>query len=56
MCDTHKIGAAFAIVYALLTIVIFTFIFSRVAKMPSESSAAYPTMVACPQSRYQFLS
>jgi lipopolysaccharide transport system permease protein len=46
LCDTNKIGAAFAVVCPLLTIVIFTFIFSRVAKMPSESGAPYPTVLA----------
>ena len=39
------IGPPFELVCPLPTIVIFTFIFSNVAKMPSESGAPCPTMV-----------
>jgi lipopolysaccharide transport system permease protein len=39
------IGAAWAVVRPLLTMVVFTVIFSRLAKMPSDGSAPYPVMV-----------
>lgn len=39
------IGAAWAIVRPLLTMVVFTIIFGRIAKLPSEGDAPYPVMV-----------
>jgi lipopolysaccharide transport system permease protein len=39
------IGAAWAIIRPLLTMIIFTFVFSRVAKLPPEGSAPYALMV-----------
>jgi lipopolysaccharide transport system permease protein len=39
------IGAAWAVIRPLLTMIIFTVIFSVVAKLPSEGSAPYPIMV-----------
>jgi len=39
------IGAAWAIVRPLLTMLIFTIIFGRLAKLPSEGSVPYPIMV-----------
>lgn len=39
------IGVAWAVVRPFLTMVIFTVIFSRLAKLPSEGDAPYPIMV-----------
>ena len=39
------IGAAWAVIRPLLTMAIFTVIFSVVAKLPSEGTAPYPVMV-----------
>jgi len=39
------IGVAWAIVRPFLAMVIFTFVFSRVAKLPSEGAAPYPILV-----------
>jgi lipopolysaccharide transport system permease protein len=39
------IGVAWAVVRPLLTMIIFTVIFGRVAKLPSEGTAPYPIMV-----------
>lgn len=39
------IGVAWAVVRPFLTMVVFTVIFSRVAKLPSDGSAPYPIMV-----------
>jgi lipopolysaccharide transport system permease protein len=39
------IGVAWAIVRPFLTMVIFTFVFSRLAKLPSDGSAPYPILV-----------
>ena len=39
------IGVAWALIRPLLTMVIFTVIFSRVAKLPSDGGAPYPVMV-----------
>ena len=39
------IGAAWAVIRPLLTMVVFTVIFGRIAKLPSEGSAPYPLMV-----------
>src|ERR1700676_4696607 len=39
------IGAAWALVRPFLTMVIFTIVFSRIAKLPSDGSAPYPLMV-----------
>ena len=39
------IGGLWAVVRPLLTMVVFTVIFSRIAKLPSESAAPYPVMV-----------
>ena len=39
------IGAAWALVRPLLTMLIFTVTFSRIAKLPSEGRAPYPVMV-----------
>jgi lipopolysaccharide transport system permease protein len=39
------IGAAWALIRPFLTMLIFTVIFSRLAKMPSDGAAPYPVMV-----------
>lgn len=39
------IGVAWAVIRPVLTMVIFTVIFSRLAKLPSEGGAPYPLMV-----------
>ncbi|MBU6297868.1 MAG: ABC transporter permease [Alphaproteobacteria bacterium] len=39
------IGVAWALVRPFLTMVIFTIVFGRVAKLPSEGTAPYPVMV-----------
>src|SRR5713101_4130809 len=39
------IGAAWAVIRPLLTMVVFTVIFGRIAKLPSDGTAPYPLMV-----------
>lgn len=39
------IGVAWAVVRPFLTMVVFTIVFSRLAKLPSDGSAPYPIMV-----------
>src|SRR5712664_2869744 len=39
------IGTAWALIRPLLTMVVFTIIFGRIAKLPSDGSAPYPLMV-----------
>jgi lipopolysaccharide transport system permease protein len=39
------IGVAWAVIRPFLTMVIFTVVFSRIAKLPSEGAAPYPLMV-----------
>src|ERR1700693_5146299 len=39
------IGAAWAVIRPFLTMVVFTVIFGRIAKLPSDGSAPYPLMV-----------
>jgi ABC-type polysaccharide/polyol phosphate export permease len=39
------IGAAWAVIRPLLTMVVFTVIFGRIAGLPSDGSAPYPLMV-----------
>ena len=39
------IGVAWAIIRPFLTMVVFTIVFSRLAKLPSDGSAPYPIMV-----------
>ena len=39
------IGVAWAVVRPLLTMIIFTVVFSKMAKLPSEGTAPYPVMV-----------
>src|ERR1700744_4885786 len=39
------IGTAWAVIRPFLTMVVFTVIFGRIAKLPSEGNAPYPLMV-----------
>src|SRR6266853_1721093 len=39
------IGVAWALIRPLMTMVIFTVIFGRIAKLPSDGSAPYPLLV-----------
>src|SRR6201993_1074231 len=39
------IGAAWAIIRPFITMVVFTVIFGRIAKLPSDGTAPYPLMV-----------
>src|SRR6266481_4079807 len=39
------IGVAWAVIRPLLTMIVFTIIFGRIAKLPSDGSAPYPLMV-----------
>src|SRR5690348_3061668 len=39
------IGVAWAVIRPLLTMIVFTVIFGRIAKLPSEGAAPYPLMV-----------
>jgi lipopolysaccharide transport system permease protein len=39
------IGAAWALIRPLLTMIVFTIIFGRIAKLPSDGDAPYPLMV-----------
>jgi homopolymeric O-antigen transport system permease protein len=50
------IGAAWSIVRPLVTMIIFTVIFGRVAKLPSEGSAPYSIMVYAAMLPWQFFS
>jgi lipopolysaccharide transport system permease protein len=49
-------GAAWGIVRPLITMVIFTVIFSRVAKLPAEGTAPYSIMVFAAMLPWQFFS
>jgi lipopolysaccharide transport system permease protein len=50
------IGAAWSILRPLATMIIFTVIFSRLAKLPSEGSAPYAIMVYAAMLPWQFFS
>ena len=50
------IGAAWSIVRPVLTTVIFTIVFSRVAKLPNNSAAPYALMVYAGMLPWQFFS
>ena len=39
------LGVAWAVVQPFLTMIVFTIVFSRVAKLPTEGTAPYPIMV-----------
>src|SRR5580765_1969574 len=50
------IGAAWSIIRPLLTMIIFTIIFGRVAKLPTEGQAPYAIMVYAAMLPWQFFS
>src|SRR5947207_7480827 len=50
------IGVIWAVLRPFLTMVIFTFIFSNVARLPSEGSAPYALMVLCGMLPWTFFS
>ena len=50
------IGAAWAIIRPFLTMVVFTVIFGRIAKLPSDGSAPYPLMVFAGMLPWTFFS
>ena len=50
------IGAAWSVIRPILTTVIFTFIFSRVAKLPASGSAPYALMVFVGMLPWQFFA
>ncbi|MBW4630331.1 MAG: ABC transporter permease [Iphinoe sp. HA4291-MV1] len=50
------IGLAWALVRPFLTMIVFTFVFSTIAKLPSEGDVPYPIMVYAAQLPWQFFS
>jgi len=50
------IGTAWAVIRPLLTMVVFTIIFGRIAKLPSEGGAPYPLMVFAGMLPWTFFS
>src|SRR5260221_9041823 len=50
------IGAAWAVIRPLLTMIVFTVIFGRIAKLPSDGSAPYPLMVFAGMLPWTFFS
>src|SRR5436305_4601531 len=50
------IGAAWAVIRPLLTMVVFTIIFGRIAKLPSVGNAPYPLMVFAGMLPWTFFS
>ena len=50
------IGVAWAVLRPLLTMVVFTFIFGRIAQLPSEGNAPYALMVFAGLLPWQFFS
>src|SRR6267142_5202057 len=50
------IGAAWAVIRPLLTMVVFTVIFGRIAGLPSDGSTPYPLMVFAGMLPWTFFS
>jgi lipopolysaccharide transport system permease protein len=50
------IGAAWGIIRPLLTMIIFTVVFSKVAKLPSEGNVPYAIMVYAAMLPWQFFA
>ena len=50
------IGAAWAVIRPVLTMIVFTVIFGRIAKLPSEGTAPYPLMVFAGMLPWTFFS
>src|SRR5689334_5741147 len=50
------IGAAWSIVRPLLTMIVFTLVFGRIAKLPSEGTAPYAILVYAAMLPWQFFA
>lgn len=50
------IGIAWALIRPFLTMVVFTIVFSKLAKLPSEGAAPYPVMVFAAMLPWQFFA
>ncbi len=50
------LGVLWSIIRPLLTMIIFTFVFSRIAKLPSEGDAPYPILVYVAMLPWQFFA
>ena len=50
------VGAAWSVIRPLLTMIIFTIVFSRVAKLPTEGNAPYAIMVFAAMLPWQFFA
>src|SRR5215510_6683393 len=50
------IGAAWAVIRPLITMLVFTVIFGRIAKLPSDGTAPYPLMVFAGMLPWTFFS
>src|SRR5437762_1127199 len=50
------IGVAWALIRPVLTMVIFTFVFSKIAKLPAPGSVPYPLLVFAAMLPWQFFS
>jgi lipopolysaccharide transport system permease protein len=50
------IGVAWAVIRPLITMIVFTIIFGRIAKLPSEGTAPYPLMVFAGMLPWTFFS
>ncbi len=50
------IGVAWAVIRPFLTMIVFTVIFGRIAKLPSEGNAPYPIMVFSAMLPWQFFA
>lgn len=50
------VGAAWSVIRPLLTMIIFTVVFSRIAKLPTEGNAPYAIMVFAAMLPWQFFS
>src|ERR1700749_719 len=50
------IGVAWAVIRPFLTMLVFTVIFSRIAKLPSDGTAPYPLMVFAGMLPWSFFS
>src|SRR3712207_2840612 len=50
------IGAAWSIIWPLLTMIVFSVVFGKVAKLPTEGSAPYMILVYAAMLPWQFFS
>ena len=50
------IGIVWALIRPFLTMLVFTFVFSRIARLPAESGAPYPIMVFAAMLPWQFFA